>query len=240
MQSSVTTIAVNNTAYSQHTHSAGTTQCVSKKPDDKTQPQSLLLKLPATLIAPLLVISLHAALLMIMLHTTTAQQTTSVSPAITGVLIEMPSNQPTKAKREKLPPAKSTAVTKKTITLAPVQKQPPIIQVQESNDTIVDKVVQQQASIVSPRVDATRQSNPAPLYPRASLRRQEQGKVILEVLIELDGSVSEARIKQSSGFKRLDRSALKAVKRWRYIPAQQSGNAIKYWYQQAIVFSLRQ
>lgn len=236
MQSSVTTIAVDSPAYSQH---AGATMRVSKKSDDKTPHQTLLLKLPATIIAPLLMISLHAALLMAVLHATATQQTISVSPAIAGVLIELPSNQPSNTKRKKLTPAKPSAATKKTITLPPLEKQTPIPQVQETIDTAEDNVEQQQASIISPRVDATRQNNPAPLYPRASLRRQEQGKVILEVLIQIDGSVSEARIKQSSGFKRLDRSALKAVKRWHYIPAQQSGNAIKYWYQQAIVFSLR-
>lgn len=63
--------------------------------------------------------------------------------------------------------------------------------------------------------------------------------MILELLILADGSVGEVRIKQSSGYKRLDLSAVKAVKRWRYIPAKQSDKTIDYLYEQPIVFSLR-
>lgn len=90
-----------------------------------------------------------------------------------------------------------------------------------------------------PRVDAQHNSNPAPRYPRTSLRLKEEGTVILELLIQSDGKVGEVRIKNSSGFPRLDRAALKAVKRWRYIPAQQAGEFINFWYEQPVVFALR-
>jgi periplasmic protein TonB len=144
-------------------------------------------------------------------------------------------------KKKPAPTPKRIPAPKKAIALPPVEKKPPAPEAQETIDAVEDSVdvEQKPTPIVAPRVDATRRSNPAPVYPRGSLRRHEQGKVILEVLILADGSVGEVRIKQSSGFKRLDRSAMKAVKRWRYIPAQQGDKAIEYWYQQPIVFSLR-
>lgn len=93
--------------------------------------------------------------------------------------------------------------------------------------------------IAEPRSDAAHLNNPLPVYPRLSQRRNEQGTVLVEVFILADGSVGEVRLKQSSGYKRLDRSALKAVNNWRYIPAKQGEKAIDYWYKQPVVFTLK-
>ena len=214
--------------------------------DDIKEHHLVVTKQPAMIIVILLVICLHAALLMSILNSSSVQKTTITMPVIAGVLIKMPSPEVVKAvkkiirkKPTPVPEPKRLAEPKKAITLPPVEKQIQPPEVQETIDTAEESVEEKPAPVVSPRVDATRQSNPAPVYPRTSLRRKEQGKVILEVLIQVDGSVGEIRIKQSSGFKRLDKSAMKAVKRWRYIAAQQAGQAIEYWYQQPIVFSLR-
>ena len=64
--------------------------------------------------------------------------------------------------------------------------------------------------------------------------------MILELLILPDGKVGEVRVKKSSGFKRLDKTAMKAVKRWRYLPAKRGDEAISYWYLQPLEFSLNQ
>jgi protein TonB len=50
--------------------------------------------------------------------------------------------------------------------------------------------------------------------------------------------VGDVRIKESSGFKRLDDTAMKAVKHWRYTPARRGDKAIEFWYLQPIEFSL--
>ncbi|MDH5392499.1 MAG: TonB family protein [Gammaproteobacteria bacterium] len=191
-----------------------------------------------------LVICFHAGLLFLVLPSKPVQPDIITSPAIAGVLVQMPSAEEPKAAQKKLAPVpepKPVVAAKKVKIPAPPEK--PAVSEAEEMAVAVEHSAdarQQISPIVAPRVDATRRSNPAPVYPRSALRRQQQGKVILEVLIQTDGAVAEVRLKQSSGFKRLDRSAIKAVKRWRYIAAQQSGKAIEYWYQQAIVFSLRQ
>lgn len=94
------------------------------------------------------------------------------------------------------------------------------------------------APITPPQMDANPLNNPAPAYPVLSRRMKEQGVVLLEILILADGSVGEIRIKESSGFKRLDETAVKAVKRWRYTPAKRGSTAIEYWYLQPVEFSL--
>ncbi len=92
--------------------------------------------------------------------------------------------------------------------------------------------------VVPPRVDAAHLNNPAPVYPAPSRRLREEGRVLLDVHILPDGSVGQIRLRASSGHHRLDRAALDAVRRWRYVPARQGGQAIAYWYVQPIVFSL--
>lgn len=94
------------------------------------------------------------------------------------------------------------------------------------------------APVTPPQKDANPLNNPAPAYPNLSRRLGEQGTVLLEILILADGTVGEIRIKESSGHKRLDETAVKAVKRWRYTPAKRAGIAIDYWYLQPVDFSL--
>lgn len=81
--------------------------------------------------------------------------------------------------------------------------------------------------------------NPDPPYPSISRRRGEEGTVVLELLVLKDGSVDDVKIKESSGFPRLDKSAMDAVRRWRYNPAKRGGQAIDYRYLQPVTFSLQ-
>lgn len=95
------------------------------------------------------------------------------------------------------------------------------------------------APIVAPRSDAAHLDNPSPAYPRRSARLGHEGEVVLEVLILADGSVGDIRLLESSGYDRLDETAMEAVRRWRYVPATQNGEAIDYWFRQPINFELK-
>src|SRR5690606_5009584 len=66
---------------------------------------------------------------------------------------------------------------------------------------------------------------PTPQYPRASERMREQGRVVLRVLISPQGEVSDVKVQSSSGHKRLDNSAIKAVKQARFKPYTENGIA---------------
>lgn len=82
----------------------------------------------------------------------------------------------------------------------------------------------------SPRVDASWQGNVPPPYPLAARRKGEAGTVRLDLRIESDGSVSEIRLRQSSGSALLDRSVMQTVRHWRFVPARQDGRAVAAWY----------
>lgn len=93
-------------------------------------------------------------------------------------------------------------------------------------------------TVVEPKFDADYLDNPKPPYPRLSSKLGETGKVYLRVLVKSDGSVKELELHRSSGFERLDRSALNTVESWRFVPARQGSKAIDGWVIVPINFTL--
>ena len=80
--------------------------------------------------------------------------------------------------------------------------------------------------------------NPKPVYPPASKRLGEQGKVLVRVLIGVDGTALDAEVKQSSGYDRLDRAALETVRKWRYVPGKRAGVPEAMWFDVPIHYVL--
>src|SRR5690606_15687155 len=71
-------------------------------------------------------------------------------------------------------------------------------------------------------------SAPAPRYPRDAIIDGLQGTVLLEVLVDVDGSPLEVRIHRSSGHRVLDASARRHVLRhWRFRPAVRDGRPVQ-------------
>ena len=71
-------------------------------------------------------------------------------------------------------------------------------------------------------------SAPAPSYPRDALREGITGTVLLEVLVDVDGSPLKVTIHRSSGNRELDRAAQQQVqKHWRFRPASRNGAAVQ-------------
>lgn len=81
-------------------------------------------------------------------------------------------------------------------------------------------------------------NNPKPAYPPLSRRLREEGKVVMRVLIEPDGTASKAEIRTSSGYDRLDQTALQTVLRWRYVPGKRNGVPEAMWFNVPINFVL--
>jgi len=81
--------------------------------------------------------------------------------------------------------------------------------------------------------------NPAPRYPRLSRKRGEEGMVVLDVQILADGSVGEIDIFSSSGYDRLDVSALDAVKKWQFQPARLRGLTVTVRRKVPVMFKLK-
>jgi protein TonB len=89
-----------------------------------------------------------------------------------------------------------------------------------------------------PSSDAEYLHNPKPEYPALSKRRGEQGKVVVNVLIGVDGAAQKAEIKLSSGFERLDQAALATVRAWRYVPGKRGGVPEPMWFAVPLNFVL--
>mgnify|MGYP000973154801 CR=1 FL=1 len=81
-------------------------------------------------------------------------------------------------------------------------------------------------------------NNPAPPYPMASRRAREQGTVMLRVLVSPAGTAQMVELEASGGFSRLDHAARDAVRRWRFVPASQSGRPVTAWVLVPVIFSL--
>ena len=77
-----------------------------------------------------------------------------------------------------------------------------------------------------PSFSAAYLSNPEPAYPAASLELGESGNVLLRVAVSAEGQPTSVEISRSSGYGRLDRAALSAVKRWRFTPARRGSEAV--------------
>lgn len=80
--------------------------------------------------------------------------------------------------------------------------------------------------------------NPKPRYPPLSISRNEQGTVVLLVLVGADGKAKEAKIKTSSGFVRLDNAAHEAVMGWTFVPGKRGGVPEDMWYEIPMPFRL--
>jgi protein TonB len=83
------------------------------------------------------------------------------------------------------------------------------------------------------RID-TKRPCPRPVYPAGSLPEEQQGTVVLKLLIATSGEVLESAVESSSGFQNLDEAARAALSRCLYKPVvnnrdlQQSWATFKY------------
>ena len=69
--------------------------------------------------------------------------------------------------------------------------------------------------------------NKRPKYPDLAWDRSYEGKGILEVEINENGTVDFIRIEKSSGYSVLDKAAIKAIRKWKYIPAKKGNRSIR-------------
>jgi protein TonB len=128
---------------------------------------------------------------------------------------------------------------------APVQEEAPVVASvapsQEKKPDIMEKPEARPAPPPAPLIEAVPmyRKNPVPLYPRVARRRGYEGKVILEVLVNEEGRVEDLRIFQSSGYKVLDRSAMKSVQSWLFEPGRRGDEKLEMWVKVPIRFDLK-
>jgi protein TonB len=92
--------------------------------------------------------------------------------------------------------------------------------------------------IVQPQADA-RFPFTEPEYPVPDIRAGHEGTVWLTIEILPNGRVGAVRIDKSSGFERLDASAVREARKWRMQPGTQDGIAIPMYKRVPVTFQLK-
>lgn len=106
-----------------------------------------------------------------------------------------------------------------------VQKQPPMQAMQTSGLQSPDATLKE-AAITEP-LNAAYLKNPPPVYPRNALRQRQQGTVMIEVRVSANGKPLTVAVDRSSGHGSLDDAALKAVRKWKFIPARRGSDVVE-------------
>lgn len=194
-------------------------------------------RIPAKFWSALTVVVLHVAVLGALL--TYRHMNFTAKPPVALVLLDVSA-----------PPPEQREVPPEIVDLPPVVIPPPVIQIENPPPSVTAVVMEnppprQPAPTAS--VVAEGPASPAPMrrpsvapgdlsasmieampprYPHESRRLKEQGTVVLEVLLKLDGRVERIAVRTSSGFRRLDNAALEAVRRWRWSPRVLDGEQV--------------
>jgi protein TonB len=135
------------------------------------------------------------------------KQTTQLAPTLLAVADATPTpNAP--SVQPIAPPAPYTPTVAVAAVAAPAPPAPPAA-----------------PKIVLPSSDAAYLSNPKPPYPPTSNRLREEGTVRIRVLVSATGSPLKVELSKSSGFARLDQSALDTVPKWKFVPGKRDGVA---------------
>jgi protein TonB len=92
--------------------------------------------------------------------------------------------------------------------------------------------------VSEPRGFAGYRNNPAPDYPVQAQDRGQQGRVLLNVHVTAQGRVDNITVSQSTGFKILDDSAIKAVRNWSFEPAMRGKTPVDAWVKVPLSFKI--
>jgi protein TonB len=137
-----------------------------------------------------------------------------------------PLPQPTMLAATAPAPSENAVAPAPTIADAPAQSTPTSATVSAPAQT-------------QPRFDADYLDNPKPPYPALSHRVGEQGRVLLRVRVDAAGKALDVQLHTSSGYARLDNSALETVRRWKFVPARLGSDPVAATVLVPIAFSLK-
>jgi periplasmic protein TonB len=77
-----------------------------------------------------------------------------------------------------------------------------------------------------------------PQYSEEARKARYQGTVVLEAIVQKDGTVQIIRVVRSLGFG-LDEKAIEALRQWKFNPAKQNGVAVPVALNIEVNFNLR-
>lgn len=154
------------------------------------------------------------------------------------VLPVAPPESPPASSREALPPATASAaapnpvpeVSPSSLAAAPAPAEP-----------VPAPTAPRPASPVPPPVRETPArllNNPPVSYPPQARRQRLEGWVEVEVQIDADGAVADARVLRAEPPGVFDREALRTAQRWRFAPREVDGQPVPSTARRRVAFSL--
>jgi protein TonB len=79
---------------------------------------------------------------------------------------------------------------------------------------------------------------PHPEYPAIAKQAGVTGTVIVQLLLDLDGSVMQTRVARGSGNQALDEAAVEGTKKFKFTPAKQRDKPVRVWVSMPIRFEM--
>ena len=73
-------------------------------------------------------------------------------------------------------------------------------------------------------------------YPASAMKKHIKGYVVINLLIDTDGSIEAAKVLQSSPPGVFDAAALSGIRSWRFSPGKYKGRPVKVWAKQKVRF----
>lgn len=105
----------------------------------------------------------------------------------------------------------------------------------EGGSVVSDHASGREISMAIPRY----RENTPPAYPLVARKRGYEGIVLIAAEIFTNGGVGGLKIKKSSGYGVLDRSAVQAVKTWKFEPGTRLGKPVSMWVEVPVKFVLK-
>ncbi|CAK0774034.1 periplasmic protein TonB [Gammaproteobacteria bacterium] len=173
-------------------------------------PVEIVFSPPSSLTSPALT-SLAPSSLPVSIAPSTERPTVSIRPPKppARIRLQRAASVPQSAKR---PPAtflSATAVSPGNVQAMP-ESPPPAI-------------------LAPPRYQADHLHNPPPTYPLLARRRGIEGLVRVRAEVDPDGHCRRVELARGSGEASLDDAAVRAIQRWRFIPARRGHEAVSAW-----------
>ena len=186
--------------------------------------------------AAAVVIAGHAAVIYALAVTMGVVEAPPIVEPIKAVIIDAPPAEP-----EPYVPPETPQVAQRPVVEIPLPEiaittqaetitVPPVTELPSAEPVTAPTVVEAKSLSVTRRIE--------PVYPPASRRLDEEGVVLLRVLVDERGRPREVQVAKSSGFDRLDQAAVTAVRRWQFSPAMQASGAVSAWTRVNVVFQL--
>lgn len=172
--------------------------------------------------------AIHAAVLM---YQGRRQQFVSVAPRAAGpISLKISVAKP--IPKKKVEPVKK--VVKKKVAK---KKAKPVAKPQPKPKEEVIEQAPQQLNTTTESFDSVIENYSQPIYPRMAIRRELTGIVVLTLWVKSNGLLEKVELTKSSGHGLLDKSALDAVKKWKFKDlSQQNGTTFKV--QKRIVYKI--